>query len=37
MSDDLENIDEHETDQVSEKVANIMKKMVDLIEDLKLE
>ena len=37
LSDKLENIDKKEMEQISEKFANRMKKMIDLIKELKLE
>jgi len=37
LSDKLENIDENEMEQISEKTANRLKKMIDLIKELKLE
>jgi len=37
LSDNLENIDKDEMEQISEKIANRMKKMIDLINELKLE
>ena len=37
LLDKLENIDENEMERITEKTANRMKKMIDLIKELKLE